>query len=217
MAQKKDEAQQAADRAAQQATERGAQQAAGAGEETGRAAQEGMRTAEDFLRRQAGRAEEGMRRGAEEGERVTEGMRRLGRKNLDEAANAGRAQTEQIGRMVTASASVYRDLAESSRRDMERLANSNARIFNALQEMGWEGMRVASDGMRTGMNAVNQISRCRSVEDLAAVQRDILRETMDRMFEGSARLMRIGCDAASEVADSLQEQQRGRSEMRPGM
>lgn len=144
---------------------------------------------------------------------------RMTQQGASKAAELGRQQGEQMGRAFQASASALGDLADLSCGDLAKVANTQARLTQAMQEMGWEFMRFAQDSMRTSLRTANDIAHCRSVEDIASLQRDFMRETMEQWMEGSARLLRIGSDAASEAVDELEsgaEEQQGRSRRRSG-
>ncbi len=143
-------------------------------------------------------------RGAEQAGRAGGDVLRLGQQEMNRAAELGRAQSEQFGRMFNASVSAYRDLTDWSSKDIGRLTSSQARMARGLQEMGWEVMRFTQDTLRSGMRTANDIAKCRSVEDVASLQRDFIRETMDQWLDGSVRLLRIGSDTASETIDELQ-------------
>ena len=46
-------------------------------------------------------------------------------------------------------------------------------------------------GFRAGARASQEIMRCRSIDQLADVQRNFLKESLENLLEGSAQLLRI--------------------------
>lgn len=143
-------------------------------------------------------------RGAEQAGRTSADVLRMGQQEMNRAAELGRAQSEQFGRMFSASLSAYRDLSDWSGKDLSRFTSTQACVARGLQEMGWELMRFTQDTLRSGMRTANDMVKCRSVEDIAALQRDFVREAMDQWLDGSVRMLRIGSDTASEAIDELQ-------------
>lgn len=163
------------------------------------AMQEARQAAEEQTRRDAEEA----RRGIEQGTQATADVLRLGQEGAQQAAQAGEAQAEQFGAVLSASMTTYQELAERSREGLERVAQSNARISRALQEMGWETVRFTQDSLRNGLRTATEVTRCRSVEDIAELQREFLRESMDQFFDNSARILRISSDAAAHAVEAL--------------
>lgn len=213
MAIKKEEAQNAADRAAQQGLglaqegNRKSEEAADAtrrfGEESRRAfdatAEEGRRTMQS-----AGQAagEEG-KRTADAAAEATRNVAQFSRDQAQRTADAAQQSVHQAASVLGASAKSYGELAELSRGDAEAVMQSSARIARGLQEMGWEVARFSQDTLRCGLRTASDMMHCRSLEDMVEAQSSFVRETMDRALDQQARMLRLSRAAAEEAERAI--------------
>lgn len=203
MAVRKDEAQNAADRAAQQGL--------GIGQEGERAGEQAADATRRFGEEASRSAEQG-RRGAEE---MTRNIAQFGRDQAQRTTDAAQQGARQAADMLGASARSYGEIAEQSRGNVEAVIQSSARIARGIQEMGWEVARFGQDSFRSSLQVASEMMHCRSLEDVVQVQSDYVREAMDRALEQQAKLLRLSRAAAEEAEQAISSTRKSRQEARP--
>lgn len=171
---------------------------------------QGRQAAESVAEEGRSTAQAGARAGSQAAEAAQQGM--------EAAAETGRQQTDQLRVLAAESTKAYEDVAEYSKDDVDAIMQSGARLAKGMQEMSWEMMNYTQQSLRMGLRAANDMMECRSVEDLVAVQRDFVKETVDVFLSESAKLLqlssRVANDAVSpineRVSDSGRQPSRGR-------
>lgn len=72
-----------------------------------------------------------------------------------------------------------------------------------FQDMSRETYRFAQDAMDLNMSAMNRIVGCRSIGELAEVQREYFKEMIDHAFDASTRVYGMGTDVAEDFSGSF--------------
>lgn len=134
---------------------------------------------DDGPREQAARAAEDVTRAVRDAADAGRDMRRAGE----------RRQTERLHNLMSASTRAYRDVADTSKEDVDAIMQSGARLAQGMQDVGWEMMNFTQESLRCSLRAANDLLECRSVEDLVAVQRDYVKESIDILLSESAKLL----------------------------
>lgn len=161
----------------------------------------------------APRLSEAGRQAVEQGMRQSEqGGRQMvnwGRRATDYATDQARRQAEGATR---ASAQSLRDIGEMSRGEMDAVAQSGQRLAQGFQEMTQEVTNVTQQSLRRNLQLANQLLQCRSLEDWVSAQRDYMRESLEVMVSGSARLLSLSGRLANDAIAPLgrQVEQSGR-------
>jgi hypothetical protein len=195
MAIRKEEAQNATDRAAHQAGDeqhRGAHEAVDA---TRRMAE----SAADQSKRMGETAGEQGKRSAEATAEAVRNVTQFGRDQSQRTAEMAQQGVREAANMLGAAGKSYGEIAEHSRANVEAALHSGARIARGLQEMGWEVARFSQDTLRSGFKAASDILHCRSLEDVVEVQSHFVQESLDRAIDQQARLLRLSRAAADEA------------------
>lgn len=121
------------------------------------------------------------------------------------AADIGRQQAERAKTLMSASTKAYQDVAGSSKDDVEAIMQSGARLAQGMQEVGWEMVNFTNESLRCGLRAANDLMECRSVEDMVAVQRDYVKESVDIFLSESAKLLRMTSSTANEAVTPISQ------------
>lgn len=144
--------------------------------------------------------------GAQAAEETVEATARQAEKA---AGDIGRQQAEQMRTVLGASTKAYQEVADYSKDDMEAMIQSGARLAKGFQEMGWEVMNFTQESLRASLRAANDLMECRSVEDIVAVQRNYLKESVDSFLSESAKLLQITSAAADEAVNPINQRVEG--------
>lgn len=119
-------------------------------------------------------------------------------RSMEQAAEFGRRQSEQVRSLADASARMAGDMA--SRQDVNALVESSTRLAKGVQDMGWEMLQFSQNSLRLSLKTANDLMACRSVEDMMEIQREFMRESVDSFMQESARILDMSNSVASEVS-----------------
>ena len=155
---------------------------------------------------------EGAASETEEGrELVPAATRRLGRRALEQA---------QRGReTVMAAAEIYGETAQLTVQDMQAVATCSSIAAGGLGELRQAWMEWLGRNLRAGARASQEMLRCTTLEQLAEVHRNFLKESLDNLLEGSAQMLRISSRISEDAARPIEDrvlQLRHSSERREG-
>jgi len=172
-------------------------------------------TAEDTARRATERtAEQTMRMGqvaAEAGDEVARAGAHLLQQNAETLQNAWRLglematkvmgrSTEELGRTLGFSgneAQQAQQATERSARNTETILYSGTAASRLVSGMSQEYLEFVRHQLEKSMDRMNALWRCRTPQDVAAVQSDLMRETVGSVLESSRRV----ADMSLKVAD----------------
>ncbi|HWI28055.1 MAG TPA: hemerythrin domain-containing protein [Stellaceae bacterium] len=161
----------------------------------------------------AGRGEEmaegaaaAVRRGAEQTTEASGAALRRG------AESAGE-QVESANRAVLAAAGIYGETAQLTTEDIQAIATCSSIAAGGMGEMRQAWIEWMSRGWRAGARASQELMRCTTIEQLADIQRNFLKESLDSLLESSAQMLRISSriseDAARPIEDRVLQLRRG--------
>ncbi len=126
-------------------------------------------------------------------------------RELRQAAEMMRQGGQDVSKLLALPTLAYQDLAEHSQADFGALVQSSARLARGIQEMGWEASQLTQESVRLGMQLANDLLECRSVEDLVNRQRDFLKESVEVVLSGSARLLTLSSRVANDAASPINQ------------
>jgi hemerythrin superfamily protein len=131
----------------------------------------------------AGRAEETIGEALQHGgEMIGENMRRAQRQSVEEFERGGRA--------MLAAAEIFGETAQLTADDLQAIATCSTIAAGGMTELRQAWMECLNRGLRAGARASQEMMRCRSIDQLADVQRSFLKESLENLLEGSAQLLR---------------------------
>ena len=119
---------------------------------------------------------------------------------LDMATKVMGRSTEELGRTLGFSGSEAQQAqqaTERSARNTETILYSSTAATRLMSGMSQEYFEFVRQQMEKSMERMNELWRCRTPQDLAAVQSDLLRETVGSVLESSRKL----ADMSLKVAD----------------
>lgn len=128
---------------------------------------------------------------------ATVGARRLAQAATDEAEHRNRA--------VLAAAEIYGETAQLTAEDMQAIATCSGIAAGGLGEMRHAWMEWLSRSLRAGARASEQLLRCTTIEQLADIQRNFLKESLDNLLEGSAQMLRISSRITEDAARPIED------------
>jgi len=119
---------------------------------------------------------------------------------LDMATKVMGRSTEELGRTLGFSGSEAQQAqqaTERSARNTETILYSSTAATRLMSGMSQEYFEFVRQQMEKSMEPMNELWRCRTPQDLAAVQSDLLRETVGSVLQSSRKM----ADMSLKVAD----------------
>src|SRR5262249_30807183 len=160
---------------------------------------------------------------AEAGEQVARVGADLLRQNAQMLENAFRfgldttnavmgRSTDQLSRTLGLSGNEAQQAVERSARNTETILRSSTTVSRGMGRMSQEYFEFVRRQIENSLECMNELWRCRTPHDLAALQTDLVRSSVETALESSRRMADISLksaeDAAKRMTESLEQAQR---------
>src|SRR3954452_31564 len=128
-------------------------------------------------------------------------------KSMESSVDA--ASSDQFARTLGFSGEEGERLARQSGQNVEAITKCGTVLSQALQDTsrGWYGL--AQKQLQRNLEGLSRLAHCRSVQDFAATQSGLVRESLEHMVEDSHVIVEISLkavnDASKAVAATAQE------------
>jgi phasin family protein len=181
------------------------------------------KSAEEAVRRTEERTTEQTRRiglaAAHAGEEIARVSAHMFQENAEMAQNTWRfgvdmatamvgRSSDQLGRALGLSGDEAQQATERSARNAETILQSASAVTKGMNGISRECFELARRQFQNNMERMNELWRCRTPQDLAAVQTDLMREAFTGMLESGRRMadmsVRLADDAGKQMAQSMQ-------------
>ena len=156
---------------------------------------------------------------AEAGEEAARVGANLLKENAEAVQNAWRAgldmttavmgrSTNQIGRTLGLSGDEAQQATERSARNAQTILYSTTAVTKAMSGMSREYFELVRHQIENSMERITELWRCRTPQDVAAVQSDLLRDAVGNVLESSRRMadmsLKLADDAAKRMAQEME-------------
>lgn len=183
----------------------------------------GERAAEQTSRLGQTAAEQTARVGqvaAEAGTEVARASASLLKQNAETLQNAWRfglemvtsvmgRSTEQFGRTLGLSGDGVQQATERSTRNTQTVLYTGTAAAKVMGGISQEYFHMVRHQVEKNMDHMNELWACRTPQDFAAIQSDMVRETMETVLEGSRRIadmsIKMADDAGKQINQSMEE------------
>jgi len=151
----------------------------------------------------AGAGEEVARASANVFQQNAETLQNTWRFGLDVAnAMMGRS-TDQLGRTLGLSGNESEQATEQSTRNAEAIIYSTSAASKVVSGMSREYFELARQQIEKNMDRMNELWRCRTPQEVVAVQSELVRETVGSVLESSRRMADMSIKMAEDAAKRL--------------
>jgi phasin family protein len=117
--------------------------------------------------------------------------------------------TEQFGRTLGLSGDGAQQATERSARNVQTILYASTAAAKVMGGMSQEYFQLVRHQVEQNMDRMNELWACRTPQDLAAVQSDMLRETVGTVLESSHRIadmsLKLADDAGKQINQKLEE------------
>jgi hypothetical protein len=146
-------------------------------------------------------------------QRATEDARKSMESGVNAASQRFQNASDQVARTLGFSGAEGERLARQSGQNMEAITKCGTVLTQAYQDTSREWYGLAQRQLQRNLDGLSQLAHCRSVQDFAATQSSLVRESLQAMVEDSRLIAEISLkavnDASKAVAGTAQE--KGRS------
>ena len=136
-------------------------------------------------------------------EAVRFGMRTAGSMN-SRLADTSYDRNHRALESTTRALEIYREAAESSAEKMQTLFASWTTFGRGIQQMQVTYLQLLDRTLKGASHKPQDLLRAKSVEEFAAIQRDLYIETVNYAFEASSTLLQMAAGVAQEARPALQ-------------
>ena len=163
---------------------------------------------------------------AEVGEEVARASANLLKQNVETIQNTWRSglesatsvmgrSTEQIGRTLGVSGEVAQQATEAterSARNAQTLLYTSTAAARVMGDVSQEYFQMVRHQLEKNMDHMRELWTCRTPQDFAAIQTDMMRETVETALESSRRIAdmsrKMADEAGKQIKQSMEELRR---------
>jgi hypothetical protein len=112
---------------------------------------------------------------------------------------------DHMGRAFGVSGDEAQDATKRSARNAESILYSATAVSKGMNDASRECLELARYQIESGMKGMSELWRCRTPQDFAAIQTDLLRETLERALQSSRRIADVSVRAVDDAATHMTE------------
>ena len=111
--------------------------------------------------------------------------------------------TDQLSRTLGLSGDEVQQATERSSRNATSVLQSTAAVTKGMNGMSREYFALVRHQIESTINRMNELWACRTPQDVAAVQSEFLRETVETAVQSSRRMADMSLKAADDAAKHI--------------
>ncbi len=160
---------------------------------------------------------------AENVQLIAEGMATTVRTGLEGAQDIASSVQDAVSTGVTAATELARRSTDHAMRfaalsrpegwlpgqatdNLRTLARSGTAFASRVQDLSQEWFQMSQNRLQRNLDAWNALVRCRSVQDLVAVQTSLVRDNLEQTIENTRRVAELSAGLVDEAARTVERQ-----------
>ena len=163
-----------------------------------------------FTQGAADAGEGAVRAGTELLQRQAEMMHQIWEAGRNMASQLTDPSLNPVLRALGTSDAEAQKAAQQSVRNMEAVLGSSKVVAEELQNISREWIEFAQSRLQQTLGSLNALGRCRTAEDAAAVQSDLIRDNVEHLLQSTRRTAEISArmadHATRKIAENLKRQ-----------
>jgi phasin family protein len=124
------------------------------------------------------------------------------------AAQLTQQSAAQVARALGLSGEETKNAAQQSSANVEAIIGSSALIAESLQNISREWMEFARSRLERNLACFDELARCRTPQDLAAVQSEAVRDNLEGALRSARRTAEISARAVDSAMKNLTQRAR---------
>jgi hypothetical protein len=121
---------------------------------------------------------------------------------LETAGHGFQRMTDQFTRMLGGPQA--EELARTSSQNIEAVSQASTMLARGFHEASQEWFGLARDQISKNMDALNRLAQCRSMQDVVAIQSELMRDNLQQTIDTSRRIAELSTRVANEAARTIQ-------------
>jgi phasin family protein len=158
--------------------------------------------------RTAEASERAARAGADMLQRNAEIMQQAWEVSSTMAAQLTQRSADQVARALGLSGDEAKNAAQQSSANVEAIIGSSTLIAESLQSISREWMEFARSRLERNLARFDELARCRTPQDLAAVQSEAVRDNLEGALRSARRTAEISARAVDGAMKNLTQRAR---------
>lgn len=154
-------------------------------EETANAGEQALRTGSELTRRSAETAQQTMQSGLRAANEVTQRV------------------AEQFRQALGLSGEDAQQMAQQSSQNIEAITEASNVLVRGAQDISKEWVDLARDRLQKNIESLNSLGRCRSVQDVVALQTRMMRDNLMEMINTGRRLAELSLAVTDDAAKTM--------------
>jgi len=175
----------------------------------GQAAREAARTvaseAQQFAHSTANMGEGAVRAGTELMQRNAEIMQQIWETGRNMTSQFTDTATNPLFRAVNMSDAEAQKAAQQSARNMEAVLESSTVVAQEFQNISREWLDFLQSRWQQTLSHMNDLGRCRTPQDAAAIQSELMRDTFEHLLQSARRTAEISARMADAATRKISE------------
>ena len=119
-------------------------------------------------------------------------------------ADVGYGRSHRVLEQSARTLELYREAGEATAEHMQALFASGLSLTRGIQEMQLVALRMFDNAAERGTHKPRDLLRCKSMTDLAEMQRDVCMDSVNYAIEASSTLLQIAGRVAQDAMRPLQ-------------
>ncbi len=145
------------------------------------------------------------RAGAEVLQRNAETVQQAWQTGSDMATRLTEKSADQVARALGISGDEAQHAAQMSTRNIAAIVQSSTVIAEGVQSISREWLDFARHRMESNINRVETLMRVRTPQDLAVIQSDVVRESLEEFLQSTRRIAELSVHMADEAVRKMTE------------
>ncbi len=151
----------------------------------------------------AAASERAARAGADVLQRNAETVQQVWQSGSDMATRLTERSADQVARVFGLSGEEAQQAAQQSTRNIEAIVQSSTVIAEGVQTISREWLDFVRHRMENNINRLESLMRCRSPQDLAVVQSDLVRDSLEGFLQSTRRIAEVSVRMADEAVRKM--------------
>src|SRR4051795_6675952 len=136
-------------------------------------------------------------------QRATEDVWKSMESSVDAASQGFRNASDQFARTLGFTGEEGERLARQSGQNVEAITKFGTVLTQAYQDTSREWYGLAQKQLQRNLEGLSKLAHCRSVQDFAAVQSGLIRESLQYLVEDTGSIVEISLKAVNEARKAV--------------
>jgi hypothetical protein len=136
-------------------------------------------------------------------EQATENTKRIVQRSVETAAQQAREAADRFTRTLGFSGEDSERLARQSKQNLEAVTRCSTVLTQAFQDASRSWFGLAQSQWQRNLDGVNKLTRAKSVQEFAAIQSELARESLQHIVQDSRAITETSTRAVEEASKTF--------------